>query len=139
MNVLNLDVMSAGTKERFLCALCGASGVAIFLSFAILMVGVFLGPLWLIALAVFVGCCSIFVIAYVLTSKRNFRTDTHHQESPRQQRDYSDLFYGAPFCLHNIKLPSYDESMRDENSFSGKRKSTRKQYCKKISHRTINR
>ena len=116
--MINLQGMTADNRDRFLCALCGASGVAIFLSFAILMVGVFLGPLWLIALSVFVGCCSIFFIAYVLTNKRKFRTDTHQEN--RQEIDHSALFYGAPFCLHNIKLPSYDETMRSESSLSGK-------------------
>ena len=62
------------THTRIVVALSCASGAAFVLSFSILMIGIFMGPIWLIALAVFIGCCSVICVAYILTTRKKFNS-----------------------------------------------------------------
>ena len=111
-------------RQRLLKVLCGASSLAIFISISILLVGVLIGPLWLIGLSVFVGVCSIFCIAYILSYKK---IDEARQQLEAASSRYGvhaadslhDVILAPPFCLHNMKLPSYEEFMEGKKSTRG--------------------
>ena len=127
--------------QKLLFVFSCASGAAIMLAFAILVIGIFIGPIWLIALSVFVGCCSVLCIAYILTSRYKF-TNSLHQGDERSSTDINrvrvgrgghrrsaggvshnmnglngsnnldDLVFGAPFCIYDMKLPTYEETIQ---------------------------
>lgn len=113
-----------GFHQKMLRVFSCASGVAIMLAFAILMIGIFIGPIWLIALSVFVGCCSVLCIAYVFTSRYKYSNRVHgYSGNGRGRRgqwrghdnDFDGMIFQAPFCIHNMKLPSYEETIQNSS------------------------
>lgn len=110
--------------QKMLRVFSCASGLAILLAFAILMIGIFVGPIWLIALSVFVGFCSVLCIAYVFTSRYKYSNRVHgHSGDGRSRRgqwrdtghDHFDGF-GPPFCIYNMKLPTYEETIQNSTT-----------------------
>jgi len=101
-------------RHRLLKVLCSASLFAVLIAVGILLVGVLIGPLWLIGLSVFVGCCAVFCIAYILSYKKideaRQRIETIGRTRYQANLLHDDIL-GPPFCLHNVKLPSYEEHM----------------------------
>lgn len=111
-------------------ALCVFVPFGVIFSCLLFILGIFEGPIWLLAISVLVGMVAVLVLGYLYNnsyatnpmSLSNVYLDNNNSINTSNLNPDIDGSILPPFCIYDVKLPTYDdvlEEKRQNSSLTG--------------------